>query len=139
MARFLFPAISAALLCTALAGCEQPTTQMKQIVDMNKPAPRCFSVADQRTWRAPDAKTMYVRVWPRDYYRLDLVGACSALTWPDSFLIQTFRGTSTVCSHLDWDLKVSQSGGGIPVPCMVEKMTPLTPAQVAAIPEKDRP
>jgi hypothetical protein len=123
-----------ATACLALTACQQT----QDVVDMNKPAPRCFSASDFRSWRAPDNKTMYVRAGLRNFYRLDLVGACSSLTWPNSFLITTFRGPTTICSKLDWDLKVSEPGG-IPVPCMVENMTPLTPAEAAAIPDKFKP
>jgi hypothetical protein len=128
--------ILSATACLALAACQQTP----EIVDVNKPAPACFSASDFRSWRAPDSKTMYVRAGFRDYYRVDLYGTCPALTRGNSFLITTFRGPATICSNLDWDLKVAETGGApIAVPCIVEKMTPLTPAQAAEIPEKYRP
>lgn len=136
MARILFPTIAASLACLALAGCEQtPMTA----ADMNKPAPRCFQVSDFQTWRAtPDGKSMYVRTSGRNYYRVDMVNSCRAMTRPGAFLITTFRGPTTVCSNLDWDLKVSEVGG-FPIPCIVESQTPLTPAEAALIPEGSRP
>ncbi|GIL39621.1 DUF6491 family protein [Roseiterribacter gracilis] len=125
----------AATACLTLTACQQTP----EVVDMNKPAPACFSVSDFKSWRSPDAKTMYIRANVRNFYRLDLVGACSTLNWPGTYLITTFRGPTSICSHLDWDIKVAESGSNIAVPCMVEKMTPLTPAEAAAIPDKFKP
>jgi hypothetical protein len=99
----------------------------------------CFSGRDFENWKAPDAKTIYIRVRMHDYYRLDLSGSCPALLWPDSHLITKFHGTDTVCSGLDWDLQVSQGMHSIAEPCIVKSMTALTPDEVAAIPKKFKP
>lgn len=99
----------------------------------------CFFARDFENWKAPDAKTIYIRVRMHDYYRLDLTGSCSALLWPDSHLITRFHGTDTVCTRLDWDLKVSQGMHSIPEACIVKSMTALTPEEAAAIPQKFKP
>ena len=99
----------------------------------------CFFARDFESWKAPDAKTIYIRVRMHDYYRLDLEGSCPALLWPDSHLITKFQGTDTICSRLDWDLKVSQGMHGISQPCIVKSMTALTPAEAASIPDKFKP
>jgi hypothetical protein len=129
--------ILATAACLPLAACQQTT----EVVDANRPAPQCFSVTDFRTWRAtPDGASMYVRAGLNRFYRVDFAGTCPALNWPGAFLITTFRGQSNICSKLDWDLKVAETGGGgIAVPCIVDKMTPLTPAEAAAIPDRYRP
>jgi hypothetical protein len=69
-----------------------------------------------------------------------MAGRCAMLTRPDAHLITYWRGTSSVCSPLDWDLRVSQGApGGIAQSCIVKTMTPLTAAQANAIPKKFRP
>jgi len=74
------------------------------------------------------------------FYRLDLSAACPLLTMAGSHLITRTRGPDTVCSAIDWDLSVAQSPpASMPEPCIVRKMTPLTPEQAAAIPPKFRP
>ncbi len=101
---------------------------------------QCFFIRNFEGWKAPDAKTIYIRVDPHDYYRLDLSASCPALLWPDSHLITKWRGSSSVCSPLDWDLKVAQSPpGGMVEPCIVKAMTKLTPAEADAIPKKFKP
>lgn len=101
---------------------------------------QCFLMRDFRDWRAPDGKTIYIRVHTHDYYRLDLAGACPDLTFPAARLITKTHGTDSVCSAIDWDLSVAQPGpAGFPIRCMVQSMTRLSPAEVDALPPKFRP
>ena len=99
----------------------------------------CFFARNFESWKAPDAKTINIRVGMHDYFRLDLTSSCPALLWPGSHLITVFHGFDTVCSALDWDLKVSQGTDGFPVPCIVKTMTALTPDEVATIPKQFKP
>jgi hypothetical protein len=99
----------------------------------------CFFTSQFETWRAADARTVNIRVQGNRYYRLELGGECPQLLDPGARLITTFRGTSTVCSPLDWDLKVSSGIGSPASPCIVRKMTRLSPGEVAALTAKTRP
>lgn len=100
---------------------------------------RCFFVNQFDGWKAPDSRTIYVRAFPRHYFRLDLAGRCSQLKSPGAYLITKFRGSVTVCSALDWDIRVATSHHDIPQPCIVRRMTELTAAEAAAIPKRYRP
>jgi hypothetical protein len=103
-----------------------------------KPRSPCFFSRDWSNWRAPDKDTIYLRVNVRDIYKIDLsAGGSQLLTWPDSHLINEMRGTDSVCSPIDLDLKVASDG--IVIPLFVKAITRLTPEQVAAIPKKDLP
>jgi hypothetical protein len=99
----------------------------------------CFLTTQFRHWKAPDDKTLYISVLPDRYYRLALSGRCPALRWPDAHLVTVFRGSNTVCSAVDWDLKVSQGSSGISEPCIVRSMTLLSPAEARAIPPEAKP
>ncbi|MGH6875872.1 MAG: DUF6491 family protein [Rhizomicrobium sp.] len=106
------------------------------------PAPQrsCFLITEMRGWKAPDDKTIYIRVNLHKIYRLDLAAACPLLTMPESHLITKTRGPDLVCSAIDWDLAVAQPPpAGMPEPCIVKQMTRLTPEQAAAIPPKFKP
>lgn len=70
-------------------------------------AGRCCFIQSFQNWKAPDDKTIYIRVNLNQYYRLDLANRCYNLTWPSSHLITRWRGSNSVCTGLDWDLKVS--------------------------------
>ena len=101
--------------------------------------PQCFFIRDFQNWKAPDAKTLYIRVSLHQYYRLDLAGSCSAAL-AHSHLITKWRGSDWVCSALDWDLKVSQGAvRGFATPCIVKTMTALTAQEAATIPKKFKP
>ena len=102
---------------------------------------QCFFVNQFQQWRDVDDKTIYIRVNLNDYYRLDMAGSCPELTFPDPHLITKTRGPDTVCSALDWDLRVADGTGpgSFAVPCIVKAMTKLTPAEAAAIPKKYKP
>ncbi len=100
---------------------------------------QCFFSSQFESWRAPDAKTIYIRVNLHNYYRLDLANRCSGLLSPDAHLITKLHGPDTICSPLDWDLKVAQGYPSIPEPCIVKAMTKLSPAEVQAIPKKFKP
>jgi len=106
--------------------------------DQQQAPPSCFFVHETWSWKAADAQTMYIRVFPNRFYRLDLVAQCPSLLRPDAQLITVHRSDS-ICNALDWDLKVRPGMGGIAVPCIVKKMTPLTPAEAAQIPAKFKP
>jgi hypothetical protein len=105
---------------------------------------RCFMMHDFGNWKAADAKTIYIKVGLRDYYRLDLAAPCSTLLTPGSHLVTKVRGSDQVCSGIDWDLSVSDSSGpggpgGIHQACIVKTQTPLSTADVDAIPRKFKP
>jgi Family of unknown function (DUF6491) len=133
-------ALTSAALLLGLAG----STASAQPADQTpaptaQPARSCFYVNEFQSWRSPDANTIFIRTSVSRYYRLDMAQACPALLWPDSHLVMNIRGPSTICSAIDWDLKVSSGINGFPTPCIVKKMTPLTADEAAAIPKKFKP
>ncbi len=104
-----------------------------------KAANQCFFTSQFENWRAPDARTINIRVRGNQYYRLGLGSECRALLDPGAYLVTTFRGSNTVCSPLDWELKVSSGIGSPPFPCFVRTMTRLTPDEAKALTSKQRP
>jgi hypothetical protein len=102
-----------------------------------KPKQSCFFTRDWTGWRSPDEKTIYLRVNVKDIYKIDLSSGSSLLTWPDSHLINEVRGTDSVCSAIDLDLRVSNDH--VVEPLFVKSIAKLTPEEVAAIPKKYLP
>lgn len=126
--KTMFAALAALAAFAAAANADPPKQQNS-----------CFFIRQGWTWKAPDARTIYIKVFPNRFYRLDLAGQCPELMWSNAQLITTHRSTSTICNALDWDLQVRSATGGAPVPCIVKRMTGLTPAEVADIPDKYKP
>jgi hypothetical protein len=104
-------------------------------------AEQCFYPTDWNGgWRAArDSRAIYVRVRMHDIYRLDLTAACPELQEPDAHLILKLRGPAIYCTALDFDLSVAETPPGIAVPCIVSRMTQLTPSEAAALPKDLRP
>jgi hypothetical protein len=129
-------ATAAAVMITSQAG-----LATAQPAASNARPSQCFEAHDWQGWKAPDANTIYIKVLNHAVYRLDLASACPELLYPDVHLITRFRGPTMVCSAVDLDLQVSEGGGGrgFATPCIVGKITPLTPAEAAAIPKKFQP
>jgi hypothetical protein len=123
------PAVAAALIFLSVPGA----------AEAQPPNHSCFFANEFENWKAPDAKTIYIRAGVNRYYRLDLAGTCAPLLYPDSHLVTRFHGSDSICSAVDWDLKVSQGPLGMSEPCIVKAMTPLAPDEAAAIPPKFKP
>jgi hypothetical protein len=120
--------IAALVIGSAPAAAQQPAQNV------------CFPINQMQGWKAPDNKTIFIRINTNQYYRLDMSASCPMLTMPDSHLITKSRGSDLICSAIDWDLSVSEPPpDAIPEPCIVKQMTLLTPQQAAAIPPKFRP
>jgi hypothetical protein len=97
----------------------------------------CFFVTQWHGWKAADDHTVYINVDSHRIYRLDMSGACPALLDSSAVLISKNQ-TSSICSAIDWDLRISQ-GHGVITGCIVDKMTQLSPDQAAALPRSLRP
>jgi hypothetical protein len=98
----------------------------------------CFFVNQWQGWKAANDHTVYLNVsGGHRIYRLDMSVSCPALLDPSAILI-TDNHTNSICSALDWNLKVSE-GHIVTGACIVSKMTQLTPDQAAALPKNLRP
>lgn len=104
-----------------------------------QPGRSCFYVTEWYGWKAADDHTIYLNVGNNRVFRVDMAGACPALTLGDARIISIDRGGSgLVCSPLDLDIHVSQ-GDHITTACIVKGMSELTPDQVAGMPKNMRP
>ncbi len=82
-------------------------------------------------WRPAGDKTLYIRTDHARYYRLDFTQECSL--FPGTHLIFNIHGSDTICSPLDFDLKVSEGMGDIPRPCFVKSLSEVPASEVAAL------
>lgn len=104
-----------------------------------KPAPKCFYSHDWQGWKAStDSKSIYIHVGVHDFYRIDFSDSCPTLQSPNAHLV-TRPVNDLICSPIELDLKVADPPGGMAVPCIVTGITPLSPADVAALPKKLKP
>lgn len=138
--------LAAAALAAALAGCAADSSAPPRIAsadryatDASARAGACFRLSQMRNHTIADDQTLYVSAGSRDVYRLDMSGACLAgATGSDPLIIKPTASTDLICKPLDLDLRV-RVGPGMASPCIIRAITPLTPAEVAALPPKLRP
>ena len=105
------------------------------------PAPttnNCFFVTQWQGWKSPSPDVIYLGVNQRDVYKVELSAGSPMLSWPNMHLVSIVRGSNSICSAIDLDLKLSDDHG-ITEPLIAKSLTKLTPEQVAAIPKKFRP
>ncbi len=99
----------------------------------------CFRTSDWNGWTVTrDAKSMYIRTGVRTLYRIDFVDSCRAAQDPGVHIVTRVRGSGLVCSAIDLDLKFA-THHGFATACLVDKITPLSPAEAAALPKTLRP
>ena len=130
------------LSAAALSACAPMMNQPSGAMASNGMAPgarQCFRSHDIRNHTVADPRTMYLDIGGRETWRVAMSGAClaGAIT-SDPIVTREPPGSSMVCSPIDLDLAISRSGG-IATPCIIESLTRLTPAEVAALPPKMRP
>ncbi|THD82589.1 MAG: hypothetical protein E7812_01725 [Phenylobacterium sp.] len=99
----------------------------------------CFRTGQIRNHTIVDRSTALINVDGRDVYRIGVSGSCFAgATSSDPLVIRNPPGSTTVCKPIDLDLGVKVAGGPTNR-CIVNSITKLTPAEVAALPRKLRP
>ena len=100
----------------------------------------CFFVRQFENWKpGGNDQTIYIRVSNNRYYRLATAHRCSALSDIDPVMVNKFR-SDTICSPLDFDMKIKRNGvPDIATSCSIKTMTRMTPAEVAALPAKQKP
>jgi hypothetical protein len=111
-----------------------------QAAETSKPHhDECFLSRDWQGWSAPgDSNVILLKVRMHDVWRLELTPGTHVHKYPDYMLVNRIRGSSWLCSPLDFDLMLSDHHG-FRQPLIVTKVSKLTPAEVAAIPKKDLP
>ncbi len=125
--------ILAAALCAGLSG-------VAMAADNSASTQRtpCFFLTQWKGWKSPDPSTLYLGVNVRDVYEVKLSAPSSQLSSPGAHLVSKTRGSNSICSPLDLDLKVAQRGG-FSTPLIAKSLRKLSPDEVAAIPKKYRP
>jgi hypothetical protein len=138
--------LSVLATAAALAGCaatppaRQAMAAGEAGVDVAAKA-QCFRYSEMRNHKKADDSTLYLRLTGGSIYRLDMAGNCLAGAMSSDPLVLTRRGGSDmICSPIDLDLKIGGgSPGSFPRPCIVDRISRLTPEQAAALPAKVRP
>ncbi len=99
----------------------------------------CFFVTQWRGWKSPSPDTLYLGVNNHDIYEVKLSGGGSSqLSWPEMHLVSIDRGSGSICSAIDLDLKIADTNG-FSEPLIAKSLRKLSPEEAAAVPPKYRP
>jgi hypothetical protein len=96
----------------------------------------CFFNRQVSNFTARDEKTLYLKAG-REVYRLDMFGRCMDMDTALDLGLDS-RPTSSICGAQDVTVLVHTSNLG-PQRCAVRTLTRLSPAEVEALPKRDRP
>jgi Family of unknown function (DUF6491) len=100
----------------------------------------CFFSSEWRGWKSRDENTMYLKVGVNDVYEVGFKSGCRRAMSPGVHLVTVSRGSNSVCSPLDLDIKVAENTGpAFPSPCIATSLRKLSDAEAKAIPKKFRP
>jgi hypothetical protein len=102
-----------------------------------KPQRSCFYASNINNYTVADSRTIYLRVGVADVYKLGLMSDCPELTFRTTNLSFTRSGVGSICSPIDLTIRYRQAGARRI--CPVADMRKLTPAEIAALPKRDRP
>jgi len=102
-------------------------------------APKCFMTQAIQGHTIGDERTLYLNVGGKSVYRVDMSNNCFAGAGPTDPVTLKSRGSASICGEQDLDVGATVNGGGLSSRCIVDKMTKLTPAQVAALPKGVKP
>ncbi|HEY3947785.1 hypothetical protein [Phenylobacterium sp.] len=81
----------------------------------------------------PDGHTLYFGVNGADVYQVTTSGPCLAHATANDPIVLRDRGLGKICHPLDLELTVRGTR------CTVEKLTKLTPQEIAALPKRLQP
>ena len=126
-------------ICPLIAGLILALAASAAQADTKPANSRCFAANTWRAWTANQAgDALFLRMDNNDVYRVELVPGSHARKYPGTFLVNQVRGSNWICSHLDLDLTLADDIG-VRQPLIARSMRLMTPAEVAALPPKERP
>jgi hypothetical protein len=94
----------------------------------------CFRLDDIMNTRMQGYRTLYLRSSTGAYYRMDFGADCNNLG-TEPLVLHPFDNGNEICRAVDLDVRVRGTGEG----CIPTNLTRLSPAEVDAIPKKDKP
>ena len=100
------------------------------------PSNACFRLDDIQSSVQVSETQLNILTRDRHYIRVDTAGHCFYPPFTDAYVVRS-HGPDLVCSPIDLDL--SAGPPGFKTPCIVQKLTLLTPTQAAALPKGQKP
>jgi hypothetical protein len=94
----------------------------------------CFRLNEIQNSHQPDFRTLYIRTSSRGYFRVNFAADCNNVG-TEPLIIHPISNDGWICGPASVNISVRGTHQG----CMPIDITRLTPAEVDAIPPRDRP
>jgi hypothetical protein len=99
----------------------------------------CFRAVDVSSWAAEDRSTVNLRVNIRDFYQVKLLAPCGDIDFSQRIGVRSGGGSDFICTGTGLDIEIIA-----PTPigrqtCMATSLRRLTPAEVSALPPRQKP
>ena len=126
------PSIALAALAALVAG--QASSQ---------PAPKaaaptqCFRQSDIDNSVQASQTTLNLKTRDNRYFQIQTKGVCFTTLGVDPYVLKIRGAGDLVCHPIDLD--ISAGPRGFQTTCIVDKIVPMTKAQVMALPKRDQP
>lgn len=138
MRSFTLPVLAA--LATVAAGCAPaggPPSPMSASASASASARQCFSQTQVTNFRQGQDQKIYLRMLNRGVFELQSGGCDLGLANAIQISLE-HGGSSRVCT--DDTVRILNDGGDlVNIPCRARITRTLTPAEVEALPSRDRP
>jgi hypothetical protein len=121
--------LAVALAATPLATAQTPPAP--------KQSRQCFYARNISNYSVVGDRLVYLRVGVADIYRLDLMNDCPEIGFRQHLEFTRADPGTTICSAIDLTIRFREPGAHRI--CPVSDMRKLSPAEVAALPKRDRP
>jgi len=126
------PVVALILATATLAG----AASSKPARDGKASDHRCFAARNVNNFQAVDDTHVNLRVGVKDVYAMTLFAPCPEIDWAQRIALKS-RSGAFICSALDAEV-ISPSTLGRQR-CAIRDIRYLTPAEVEALPKRDRP
>jgi hypothetical protein len=93
----------------------------------------CFYTSQIQATHLANPRTLYFRISPSRYYRMDFATDCVDMGEP--LILHPFTNSGQICGAIGVDVSVR----GTHQRCMPISLKRMTPEEVAAVPKKDLP
>jgi hypothetical protein len=125
---------SIALAAAAALGAGQATVQA---APKDQPQQQCFRTSDIDNSVQATETQLNLKTRDNRYFQILTTGACFTTLGIDPYVLKIRGGADLICQPIDVDL--SAGPPGFQTPCIVDKIVPLTKAQVMALPKRQQP
>lgn len=103
-----------------------------------QPPSQCFRVGDIQNSVQTSRTRMNIKTVQNTYFQIDTKGICFVGAGNLPYGVQAAPASGgVICKPIDMDLVGGEAGDRLP--CIVDKITPLTREQVMALPKKEQP